>query len=60
MHHGHVETAVMEELDDRRVGQQPLKIGSACLAGGDLHNVRGPVATRHLHDAKSIAADGEP
>ena len=60
MHHGHVETAVVEQFDDRRIGQQPLEIGSARLAGGDLHDIRRPVAARHLHDAEPIAADGEP
>src|ERR1700733_11414490 len=60
MQHRHVETAIVEELDDRRIGQKPLKIGGAGLAGGDLHNVRSPIAAGYLHDADPIAADGEP
>ena len=59
MQHAHVEAAVMEQFDDRRIGQQPLEIGSAPLAGGDLHDIRGAVAARHLHHAEPIAADGE-
>ena len=59
LQHAHVETAVVEQLDDRRIGQQTLEVGSAGLAGGDLHDIRRPVAARHLHDAEPIAADGE-
>ncbi len=59
LHHRHVETAEVEQFDDRRIGKQPFEIGSARLAGGDLHDIRRPVAARQLHDAEPIAADGE-
>ena len=35
-------------------------MGRARLAGGDLHDVRGAVAARNLHDAEPVAADIEP
>ena len=50
----------MEKFDDRRIGQQPLEIGRARLARGDLHDIRRPVAARQLHDAEPVAAEGEP
>ena len=59
MQHRHVEAPVVEEFHDRGIGQQALKIGSARLAGADLHDIRCPVAARQLHDAEPIAADGE-
>ncbi len=55
--HPHVEPAVMKEFDDLRIGQQPLQIGGAGLAGCDLHHVGVAVAARQLHDAKPVAAD---
>jgi len=60
MEHAHVEAAVVEELHDPRIGQQALEVGRASLPGADLHDIRRPVAARHLHHAEPVAADGEP
>ena len=37
--------------------EQPFEIGSARLAGGDLHDVRVAVAARKLDDAQPVAPD---
>ena len=49
----------MEQLHDVRIGQQSLEIGSAGLAGADLHDVGAPVAARNLHDAEPVSPDDE-
>ena len=56
----HVEAAVMEELHDVRVGEQAFEIGSARLAGVDLHDVGAAVAARNLDDAEPVPPDNEP
>ena len=45
----------MKDLEDRFVREQPLDIGRLALARADLHNVRGSVSGRQLHDAEPIA-----
>ena len=42
------------------VGEQAFEIGSARLAGVDLHDVGAAVAARNLDDAEPVPPDNEP
>src|SRR5579875_3893261 len=55
-----IESGVMEELDDTRVGEKPLEVRGMFLAGGDLHDFGRSVAARQLDEAKPVAIENEP
>lgn len=50
-----VETLRLENLNDVRIAQEFLQVGRILLALRDLHDIRGAVAIRQLHDAKPVA-----
>ena len=54
---GDVEAAEMEQLDDVRVGQQPLEVGRVLLTRRDLHDFGVAVAARQLDNAQPVAPD---
>ena len=51
----HIETREMEELVPGRIGEKPLQVRRAALAGGDLNHIRRAVARRQLDDAQPVA-----
>src|ERR1051326_6547062 len=50
-----VEPREMEELDDARIGQQPLQVRRLVTPGGELHEVRVAIAARQLNEAQAVA-----
>ena len=50
----------MKELQDRRVGQQPLQIGGGALTARDLHQMRIAISGGELDDTKPVAPRIKP
>ena len=60
LQHRHVEAGEMEDLGDRRIGQEQTEIGRARLALGDADDIDAAVAGRELHEAEPVAAGLQP
>ncbi len=53
--HRQVEPGEMEDLGDRRVGQQPAQIGRGIVAIGEMHHMGIAVAAGKLQHAQPVA-----
>ena len=58
--HREIEAREVEQLQHRRVGEQPPQVGRVVAAGGELHEMGVAVAARELHEAQPVAVRVEP
>jgi hypothetical protein len=60
LEHRDVEARIVEDLGDRRVGEQLDQVRRFLEVGGNLHHVGTAIAGRQLHHAEPVAARIQP